>query len=328
MAKDLYAPALALCRVALEHHVIDMLIMLGRTYVQRFKSVSEERFGEWEAAQAAGDPAYDGIVSMTRTRKGDVRLVREGLRSDTGDQILGIHYFLMQQYSPFMGTPGRYAATDDGFLSEEDRRRLAEENKAKYDVYLRWSSLLDSLQANGLATAAETSRIEVHYRFLSAFVHPATELPELVYGRNVFDWPRYDHYSSELVLLYVIVLAVRELRAFRQMVSQPPVVDVAGWEAIEERCSRSEGLSSYFWFADGSPTPYDFAQAANTRTFRRRSDGDWEAPPVQPGDLGDEDVPYYENPLTRLVALHAGFAEMTTGIGYASPWPRAETHRR
>lgn len=328
MARDLYAPALALCRVALEHQVIDTLIMLGGTYIQRFKSVSDERFADWEAQRAAGDPAYAGIVSMTRTRKGDVRIVREGLRSDSGDQILGIHYFLMQQYSPFMGGPAKYASVDDGFLSEEERRRHAEENRAKYDVYLRWRSLLESLQVNELASETSVSRLEVHYRFLSAFVHPVTELPELVYGRNVFDWPRYDHYSSELVLLYANVIAVRELRAFCQMTTRPPVVDVARWDAVEERCALSERLSSHFWFVDASPTPYDFAQAANTRTFRMRSDGDWDTPPVQPGDLVEEDVPYYQNPLTRLVALHGGFNEMTTGVGYLSPWPRTDTHLR
>lgn len=326
--QDLYAPALALCRIALEHHVIDLLIMLGRTYVQRFKSVSEEQFQKWEAERAAGDPAYEGIVSMARSKKGDVRVVREGLRSDAGDQILGIHYFLMQQYSPFMGSPGRHAAADDGFLSEEDRRRLAEENKAKYDLYLRWSSLVDSLQSSGLATETEISRLEVHYRFLSAFVHPTTELPELVYGRNVQDWPRYDHYSSELVLLYANVVAVREFRAFRQMTARPPVVETSGWESINEACALSESLSSHFWFLGQHPATYDYAQAANTRTFRMRSDGDWDTPPVQPTDLAQEDVPYCQNPLTRLVALHGGFNEMTTGVGYLSPWPRGDTHLR
>lgn len=236
--------------------------------MQRFKSVSEERFAEWEAEREAGDPAYEGLVSMTRTKKGDVRVVREGLRSEAGDQVLGIHYFLMQQYSPFIGSPGRHAAADDGFLTEQDRRRLAEENKAKYDVYLRWSSLLDSLQLSDLATETEVSRLEVYYRFLSALVHPATQLPELVYGRNVQDWPQCDHYSSELVLLYANVIAVRELRAFRQMTTRPPVVETVGWDSINEACGLSEGLTSHFWFVDQHPTAYDYAQTANTRTFR------------------------------------------------------------
>lgn len=327
-SQDHYAPALAQCRIALEHHVIDLLIMLGRTYVQRFKSISEERFQEWKADRAAGDSAYEGIVSMTRSKKGDVRVVREGLRSDTGDQILGIHYFLMQQYSPFMGSPGRHAAADDGCLSEADRRRLAEENKAKYDVYLRWSSLVDSLQFSGLATETETSRLEVHYRFLSAFVHPATDLPELVYGRNVQDWPRYDHYSSELVLLYANVIAVRELRAFQQMTTRPPLVDTAGWDSVDEASVLSERLTSHFWFIDQQPTAYDYAQAANTRTFRMRSDGDLDTAPVQPTDLAEEDIPYYQNPLARLVGLHSSVNEMTTGVGYLSPWPRGDTHLR
>lgn len=326
--KNLYAPALALCRVGFEHQVIDTLIMLGHTYVQRFRSVSEDTFKEWKAAQAAGDAGYVGIVSMTRTKKGDVRIVREGLHSDSGDQVLGIHYFLMQQYSPFVGTPAKHVATDDGFLSEELRRRHAEENRAKYDVYLRWSSLLESLRANDLASETAVSRLEVHYRFLSAFVHPATDVSELVYGRNAQDWPRYDHYSSELILLYVIQIAVRELRVFRQMTARPPVVELTGWDAIKERCAVAERLSSHFWFIDQSPTAYDFTQAANARSFRMRSDGDWMTPPVKPDDLAEDDVPYYQHPLTRLVGLHGSFNEMTTGVSYVSPWPRADARFR
>lgn len=328
VAQDLYAPALALCRVALEHHVIDALIMLGSTYVQRFKSVSEERFEEWEAERAAGHPDFEGIVSLARNKKGDVRVVRKGLRSDSGDQVLAIHYFLMQQYSPFMGTPGQHAAADDGFLSEDERRINAQENRAKYEVYLRWSSLVESLRVNGLASETALSRLEVHYRFLSAFVHPATDLSNLVYGRNTQDWPRYDHYSSELVLLYANVIAVRELRIFQQMAARPPTVKLAGCDVVEERCELSERRTSHFWFIDQRPTPYDFAVAANTRTFRMRSDKDWTTPPVQPSDLAEDELPYYQNALKRLVGLHGSFNELTTGVGYLAPWHRDDAHLR
>jgi hypothetical protein len=45
---------------------------------------------------------------------------------------------------------------------------------------------------------ATINKLEVHYRFLSAFVHPVSDVTDLIYGRNQFDLPIYDHYSSEL----------------------------------------------------------------------------------------------------------------------------------
>jgi hypothetical protein len=71
------------------------------------------------------------------------------------------------------------------------------------------------LALNGFADEQTINRLDVHYRYLSAFVHPLSDVDRLLYGRNAIGIPRYDHYTSELILLYTIAFAVGELRNHR-----------------------------------------------------------------------------------------------------------------
>src|SRR5688572_30443264 len=49
-----YESAFALIRTSLEHVVVDWLVFCGNTYVQRFRSVSDKDWAEWQADRAAG----------------------------------------------------------------------------------------------------------------------------------------------------------------------------------------------------------------------------------------------------------------------------------
>jgi hypothetical protein len=144
-----------------------------------------------------------------------------------------------------VGSPGVQQYFDNGIFDVDERRKYAEENREKYDRYLKWASVKESLKANGFADESTLRQIDVHYLFLSTFVHPNTNFISDLYGRNVWDWPIYDHYSSELVLLYVIVLAVEELRNFRVMTLREPTVEIDSWSDTEELCDRAWSLSAH-----------------------------------------------------------------------------------
>jgi hypothetical protein len=77
-----YEPALALLRTSLEQCVVDWLVFLGRTMVQRITGVADDKWDEWQAARAAGADWTTNIQEWTRTKKGDVRIVREGMFSE------------------------------------------------------------------------------------------------------------------------------------------------------------------------------------------------------------------------------------------------------
>jgi hypothetical protein len=329
--RDAYAPALALMRSAMEHVFIDKLVFLGQRYVQIFRYMDEETWAKWQQAREAGEAWTLDITKWSRTRKGEVRVTREGLHSkpaaDGSQQTIGIHYFLLNEYSPFVGPPSIQEYFDDGLSETDERREYAERNKSMYEVYLKWSSIKESLKANGFAEEETLRRLDVHYRFLSAFVHPNTDVTKLLYGRNAWNWPMYDHYSSELILLYAIVFAVEELRNFRAMAQRQPFAEVNNWIETERLCDRAWRLSSHLWFPGQEPHAHDRYQEANRRGFREQRSGSVRRL-ENPAALPVEEVGYYVNPLERLVELHASKREMMTGLSYVSSWPRSDAHLR
>jgi hypothetical protein len=326
--RDYYAPALGSIRSAMEHVYIDKLIFLGQRYVQIFRDIDETTWEIWQAEKASGTGWAD-VTSWSRSPKGRVRITREGLHSEPDEngntQTIGPHYFLLREYSPFVGPPDVQQYFDNGLSNVDQRRAEAERHKYMHREYLKWESLKESLKANGFADDELLRRLDVHFRFLSAFVHPNTDVLRLVYGRNS-SWPSYDHYSSEAILLYITVLAVEELRSFIQMAERPPTVKIDNGDKITQLCDRAWNLSSYFWYPGQRPHDHDRFQEANRRGFRQRRAGN---PLVEtPQSLSDDDIGYYAQPLQRLIELHCSKQELMTGFAYQSPWPRQDAQWR
>jgi hypothetical protein len=249
-----------------------------------------------------------------------VEVTYEGLRSEPDEDgqsyVIGPHYFLLRQYQPYLGPPSAQAEFDDGIGEPERDRQFARENEQIY-----WS--------NGFADDTTISKLEVHYRFLSAFVHPLADVTDVLYGRNNFNIPSSDHYSSELVLLYVIAIAVEELRHFREMNQRHPAIEIAGWQGTDELCENVWHETSYLWFPGQKPHLYDRIQEANRRAFRVLQ----QATPqgrqlIDPMSIPDEEIRYYRDPMHRLVDLHSGFQEIMTGLSFTSPWPRDDARLR
>lgn len=148
--RDAYGPAFALLRSALEQTLVDKLVFLGRRHVQVVKGVPEDVWQTWQKERENGRKWID-VTDWSRTKKGEVRIVREGIYSEPDEdgsrQVIGIHYFLLRNYSPFVGSPAVYEQLDDGLSKSEDRRAYAEEQKFMYDIYLKWSSLKENVKA-------------------------------------------------------------------------------------------------------------------------------------------------------------------------------------
>lgn len=335
LGQDLYPSAFSILRTALEHHLTDVLMMLGYRYVQLFDGVSDE---DWEALLKTyedGGPGSETMVETpTRNNRGRVRIVRKGLYSKFDDSeaeeyALPITFFVVSDYSPFVGRPSEQDAFDDGLTDPETRRNLAKRQKDLYDQHLRWSSLKDSLQLNEFFGEDEIVELAVHYRFLSAFVHAHQDAYEIAYPRGFLGGtpPTFDHYSYELGLLYLLVIGARELRALLQMSDQKPTIEVSNRATLEELATRAEELSEHLWFPGSQPHEWDRIQEANRRSWRSYRKGNGLGH-VHPNDLDPRDIGYYENPLVRLVGLHGSFSEMTTGHSYTSAWERKDALQR
>ncbi len=319
-----YPSAFAVLRAALEHHVIDLLLFLGDRYRQVFVGVSSDDWARYQDARAAGEDWTHDIIEWEWSA-GTLTVVRSGPYIGGGPETLSIYYGFLQEYDPFRGPPEDQRFLTTEFMEDSLHERLAEKQRALYAGGLRWERLRDNLKLNGLFSEKELAQLGVHYRFLSAFVHPVSEGYHLVYGRNIpAGPPHYDHFASELVLLYVVTLAARELRALRQMADRPPQVILRGWREVEDALRNAEGVSAHLWFPGGSPHHFDRVEEANHRGLR-----DGRLIPVasqerqRPEDIPEEEIRYYRNPLVRLRDMHRSWHELT-GFSYVSPWPRQD----
>lgn len=322
--KDLYGPAFGLLRTALEQCCVDQLLFLGRRFLQVFTNVDEATWESWQAARERGDEWTRDIANWERLpRSGQVRIERIGLKSkDESDQQLSIFYFLLKDYMPLLGPPELQVRLDDGLVSLESRQEQAQENRDLYKRYLAWPAVKENLRINGMASGEELDRLQIHYRFLSAFAHPTSHTDELIYGRN-HTARRYDHYSSELSLLYICALGAWEVRSFLAMTDQPPRVDVSDRAGVEHVVAIATDASSHLWFVWGQPHSYDRFVAANHASFAAHA-GKLERQSVRPPeDLEPGDVGYYADPLNRLIRMHSSANELL-GFTYISPWSRPD----
>ncbi len=330
-----YPTALALLRTALEHQVFDRLLFLASRHVQVIEDVSDEVWARWQGER----PAF--LHDWERLSNNRVRAVWRGARviDEKGQfqHFLSIYYKWWKEYEP-LAAPDRDAAKlASGHVERPtERSAFARSQREIWRDVLAWGNLKQSLLLNDLANETEIVQIDVHHRFLSTYVHPFTEdITNRLYGRNpVGAWPREDHYSEELVLLYVSTIATDELRDFERMSQNEPRIDLAGWDAVRRDIATTRALTAHFWPPGRPPFSYDRAKEANQRVFdviaaQHEAGTTLERPPtVPPETIPDDEIRYYPDPLSRLVQLHVGFAEITTGISWSSPWPRADARFR
>lgn len=332
-----YPSAFALLRTCLEHHFIDHLACLGRRYVTVHRNVAEEDFDSMVAEYESGR-AGNVCGRPTRSNRGHVRVVREGHRVEGSDDAEGYMispiYFVLKHDQPFVGRPSDQSLLDDGILELDAQVGHARQQRQLYQQNLSWSSITDSLVTNEFYSEREVRQWEVHYRFLSAFTHPTTAGYGQVHSRLQMkqEVGTFDHYSHELLMLYVNAIASRELDVLIAMAGNPPEVGLRERGRLMALGRRARELGPVLWLPGDDPHSYDRQDVANRQSWiTYRQTGELPRAPhdAVKGPEAPDDVPlYYANPMERLVGMHQSFTEMTTGRTYRSPWERDDASRR
>jgi hypothetical protein len=330
-----YPAALALLRTALEHEVFDELLFLASRHVQLIEDVSEEVWERWQTQR----PEF--LLEWKRLPKDRVRAVWRGARvvDEKGELLyfLSVYYKWWKDYDPLVAPERDVSKLASGHPeSPAARSAYSRTQREMWRDVLAWKNLKESLLLNELASETEIVQLDVHHRFLSAYAHPFTEdITDRLYGRNSLRrWPTEDHYAEELVLLYACTFAIDELRNFERMSQNEPRVDLDDWDSVRREIATAEDQIGHFWPPGRAPFSYDRAKEANQRVFdavaAQHEAGEPLAPPpaIAPGTIPDGEVRYYPDPLHRLVQLHSGFLEGTTGVSWSSPWPRADARYR
>lgn len=331
-----YPASFALLRTALEHRIFDRLLFLGTLHRSVIEDVTDEMWARWQAEP----PGH--LERWERAADGKVTAVWRGPRvvdDDDDEDLYGlsIYYRWWHGFDPFTVRPRHFDLIATGHPVEREQSDAW--HRAQEEVWnraLSWRSLKASVQLNSLATEREVAGLDVHYRFLSAFVHPVSkEVTDSVYARQrMGDWPTPDHYSHELVLLYSCWLAIDEIRDFERMTEREPRAGLSGMEVVLRDLDRAEALIEHLWAPGRAPYSYDRAVELNQRVFdtytaqRRAGVPTTVKRPEQPVLVPDGAVRYYSDPMHRLVQLHRGFSEATSGVVWRSPWQRDDAWRR
>jgi hypothetical protein len=235
------------------------------------------------------------------------------------------YYFHIDEFNPFTGGKTYAAELAGPFWRRAHREEWAAEAASSWRTHFRHDKVMKALRANRLLPGIEHVHVDVHHNFLSGFAHPSKKGYEAVWGGNTPDrMGSFDHYPSELVLLYVITLAAAELDSFGRMARRDPKLGLRDWGVVERDVREARLAASYFWFLGGEPTMFDRIETVHTPPGAR--DPKWGRPRHDPRTI--KRVRYYADPMDRLVRLHSSFQELSTGLVYQSPFDRPDARFR
>lgn len=309
--------AFALLRSAMEHWAVDSLMMLGDRFARTYPPTSEEELAALTARWRNGDLPSIVEEPTFADKRGRVRIVYHGLTSKDGEAVLHPSYFAADQYDPFYGTPEEQAQLSS-ILDADRAREHAVEQRQRHNTFYRWGSIQEGLVLNGLVEEHHVIHLDVHYRFLSAFVHSFKHAHDEL-ARNIPAEPWPGHSPEELAVLYAAQFAGRYGLTFVQMTKRPPVVGLENEDHMTEKSTRIIERARHLWFLEDEPDFFDCGQEVLNRRVEQLN-GEEEWTPIDPTSLGVEEIRYYRNPLKRLRNMHISGAEVTTGVVYVSPW--------
>jgi hypothetical protein len=325
-----YASAFVVVRAALEHHLMDRLIFLATRYIVVVKGAKKTDSPSWDIRLAAAQASDRPDIERWFWDAAGLNVVYRGLRSNRSKKgrgrILSRYYFEVDRYNPFAGPrqhSGRLAAP---FWQKKHIQDWADESAAAWRYLFRHDAVMKALGVNRLL-AGQQVQVAVHYGFLSAFAHPSKAGYEAIFGGNTPDrMGQFDHYASELLLLYVIVLAAAEIEVYGRMARRDPPLVLSDWKDVQSDVHTAQLAASYLWFLSGAPETFDRIDTVHTPPGNQKPKV--RKPKRDPSLINARRVRYYRNPLERLIKLHQSYQEMTTGLVYQSPFERHDARFR
>jgi hypothetical protein len=323
-----YPSALVVVRAALEHHLMDRLLFLSRLYVESYGGIRKEDIEAENVRLAAlqAGPRPNIARWWRDDRTGEMNVVIRGIHSEKSTKgrgmIISPYYFRQDHFDPFTGGKKNAGKLARPFWRREDTQGWANEAAAAWHRWFVHDRVMKGLRVNRLLPRSEI-HVDIHYGFLSGFAHPSKRGYESIYGHNhPSRMGTFDHYASELCLLYVITLAAAELDTYGRMTRRSPAIGLRGWDDVMVDVRLAQAASSYFWFLGDGPTMLDRIDTVHTPRARQKPKVG--RPKIDPATLPAARVKYYADPLSRLVKLHHSSSEMTTGLHFQSPFERSD----
>lgn len=218
----------------------------------------------------------------------------------------------------------RFLTGEWASLPRKIKRDLDCDYGSLYKYFLTFDRILENLRLNSILNKKTTTRVLVHYNFFSNFTHSTSDSISIISRRTLTQISSggldniYDHYLSELGLLYVCHLLSMHLQHAIRYLQWRSIGLKHQRKTYESLCRQVNVDFGYFWFIFNDPHEYDRYVHANSKCqYKRRIF-------FRPQNVRIGDVRYYDDPLHRLKRLHQSQREMLTGNQFISPFPRQD----
>lgn len=329
-----YAGAFVVTRTALEHHLLDRLLFLASRWIEEERGIKRANVPAEDARLTAlkAGPRPDIVRWWYDSASGAMNVLIRGLFKEGSvgrGATLSPYYFWVDRYDPFAVKKKLSSRLATGFRDLDADNKWADESVREWYRHFTYKQLRNNLDVNHLLRPRLGVQVDVHHAFLSAYVHGAQMAYELVYGHNIpSNVGVFDHYASELALLYVVAIAAAELEAFGRMAKRVPRLRLLEWPTVEAEVAAARASSGHFWFLSGEPHMYDRIQELDTRVPMQARSSPRTRARVDPASLDPSRVRYYINPLQRIIKLHSSYQELVTGRTFRSPFERPDARFR
>lgn len=271
------------------------------------------------------------LVKIEDEDKNTIVLIRQGIRTrdeQGNDAGVIIPYYLTawQQYEPeehHLKKPEMQKELLPEWASFKIRRaKLSDvDHRFLYMKLFTFDSMVRNLRWNGILSIKTATRVKVHYNFLSGFTHSSKYAISLSRPWQSFATADadmfYNHYKSELALLYVCHLLAMHLELGLYYFKRWRSLTVRNtYKFYRPLCEKVHHDFGYFWFIFNKPHEFDKYQQANRKCNYNKGII------YHPEDISSSDVRYYDDPLDRLRNMHQSMLELSTGNSFNSPFPR------
>jgi hypothetical protein len=301
--------------------------------IKRSKGDRSQDDAKAKFEQELARKALPDLVKVNYESKKTVILIRKGLPvvdeqgNDTG-VIIPYYYRAWHLYEPekhHLKDPEVQKELLPEWAVFKSRRAMLSDvpHSELYTKFFTFESMIKNLRINGVLNRKTAVRAIVHYNFLSNFTHSTSDSVKLSQPwhnfRTVNADIAYNHYKSELALLYICHLLAMHLELalfyFQRWRSLQINETRKFYRALCKRVNQEFG---YFWFIFNDPHELDKYEQANRKSSAQKGII------YRPEDIKCRDIGYNPDPLERLKRLHCSTRELSTGNVFDSPFHRED----
>ncbi|MDC8451668.1 MAG: hypothetical protein LV477_02015 [Candidatus Nitrosotalea sp.] len=268
---------------------------------QDIKTARDETYAKWLQSWKEKKDGYEAIthIQAIDTDKIRVQYEYEGLyeekdKQKTGKIVPFYVFVLTDHYSQSLRFNAELPSIKAGDMFPDITENMIKDQKQLYHNYIYFEAILKNLLLNELITKAQRDYIIIHYNFLSRYVHPSIHAITQ-FTTNAKFYKRHDQYPDDIVkeqvLLYVarIICKLISITLKRFEKECNPI----GVEKFKTLVSQLDFASSYFWFFDNEPLPFDKSVSEikknSVESITKKESEDL--------------IIYYEDPIERLYNL-------------------------